>query len=291
MISEFFAGWNRFWFRDVPPHALALFRIGFGIFLLLYWGLQWPTVTLRYSTAGVVIPYIMDQEIFFVPPEVALATFGFFYACLILVTIGWATRPAALLAFCCYLYYWLLSLYIFDTSFDRLFMLVLLLLAFSGCDRTFSYSMRRRRDSWWAWQETSVFPQRLLTLQIAAIYLAVGLQKTILPDWRDGHIVYQSFVGRWGTGLSRAIAAMDLPPWMYDITAKATAFLEVGLSVGLWIRRLRWFFIIAGLLFHIAVAVFMGVWWFLAMPIAYILFFPPEEVYLFLKGHSKGKIM
>jgi hypothetical protein len=291
MIRDFLAGWSNFWFRQVPPHAQALFRIAFGLFLLISWGLQWPTVILRYSTDSVVVPFVMDQEIFFVLPEVALFTFACFYVCLFLLTIGLAMRPAAFIAFCCYLYYWLLSLYLVDAPTDLFFMMILFLLTFSGCDRAFSVSMRRRRDSWWAWQETSVLPQRIIAVQLSAIYVSIGLQKFFLPSWKDGHILYQSFVGRWATSISRTVAAMDLPPILYTVAAKGIGALEILLPIGLSWRKTRWILMAVGCLFHLIIAISLGMWWHLALPLMYILFIPPEDVYLFLKKRSNGKIL
>ena len=48
--------WNHFWFRTGPPHLLAVFRIVFGGFLLVYFGMQIPNIAMLYSRDGLLLP-------------------------------------------------------------------------------------------------------------------------------------------------------------------------------------------------------------------------------------------
>ena len=48
--------WEHWWFPEAPPHALALFRIVLGTFLLLYWGVYLPYVPLLFSDVGLAMP-------------------------------------------------------------------------------------------------------------------------------------------------------------------------------------------------------------------------------------------
>ncbi|TSC57891.1 MAG: HTTM domain protein [Candidatus Peregrinibacteria bacterium Greene0416_19] len=306
--------WNHFWFRQVPPHALALARIGFGFFLLLYFSLQFPTVAMRYSSAGIILPLFRPTTPLTViltppPPPIALLVFLVLLVFLLLFTLGWHMRIVGTVAVILYLYYWFLSLHLFDTSFDRIFLLALAVLTFSGADRVLSvrsylegyrgvrgnrryrgivFNPRTRRTLQYRPPGrgrtgripplVSVFPQRLLAIQLTVTYLGVGLQKLVLPGWDGGEVLTVGFAGRWATPLARWLLLENIPLSAYDLLIFLIIALELTLPFGLWSRRMqRWFFAL-GFLFHLGIALLLGIWWFLALPVLYILFVDPEEV-------------
>ncbi len=283
MLSRF----ERWWCRDAPPHVLAIFRVVFGSFLLLYWGLKFPYIPMLFSRAGVVLP-LYDAGLLgrlLVPPPVgvAWALFMLLILALACLTLGLCTRASALIAALLSIYYGFLSLHLFGTSFDRLFIFFLIVLSCSGADRAFSFAVWRRHGSVFAWEPTSVLPQRILAMQISATYLGVGWQKLWLPDWQSGEVLARGFVGRWGTPLAYWLARQDLPLWMYDMVVAAVKGFELILPFGVWIRRIRvWVF--GGLtLFFLSIAVLLSIWWFLILIPACILFFEPEEVHVWLQ--------
>lgn len=281
-LIRFVDQWNRWWFRQAPPHLLALFRILFGAFLLLYFGMQFPHVEMLYSREGLLMPlYLSDglPALLFTPPSAAVATllFTLFLLALLNFTIGFRTRASGAIALLFYGYCWILSLFQFGTSFDRLFLFTLLVLACSGCGRTFSVDMRLRRGSFTAWEPISILPQRLLAVQITVTYLGVGWQKLMLPAWQTGKVLAYAFVGRWATEPAWWLARQNIPLPFYDAAVWIIKAFELTIPFGLWIRRARWWFMAGGTLFHIGIAVLMGIWWFLALIPAYMLFFEPEE--------------
>ena len=274
--------WEQWWTREAPPHILALFRIVFGSFLLLYWGLKLPHVTMLFSEEGIVLP-LFDAGflgLFFAPPnsEVAWVLYSVHMGALLLLTVGLLSRVGAAIAFILSAYYWFLSLHLFGTSFDRLFLFTLLVLACSGSDRTFSVSMWWKHGSFFAWEAASILPQRLLAAQITATYLGVGWQKLWLPDWQSGEVLAYGFIGRWATPPAYALARMNFPLEVYDWAVTAIKGFEMLLPFGLWSERFRWWFFLGGALFHIGIAVLLAIWWFLVLIPAYILFYEPEEV-------------
>jgi hypothetical protein len=123
----------------------------------------------------------------------------------------------------------------------------------------------------------------LLAVQLTATYVVVGIQKWWLPLWRGGDILYYSFIGRWGTPLARWLVRAVPSPRFYDALVIMTKLLETAMPVGFWIPRVRWFFFASGLVFHALIALLLGIWWFLVLPPAYVLFLEPETVHAFLK--------
>ncbi|MEK7591550.1 MAG: hypothetical protein AAB489_05100 [Patescibacteria group bacterium] len=290
------ARWNRFFFRSAPPHALAVFRIGLGLFLLLVWGLRLPHVPMLYSSEGVVLPLMDATDVplflipfFSVPPAFpAWLLYGTLLTALVGLTVGLFARAAAFIAFLLTAYFWNLSLHIFGTSFDQLFLFTLFVLSFSPSDRGLSLLMKLKHGSFLAQEPVCVLPQRILALQITATYLGVGWQKLYLPDWQSGRILYQGFTGRWATPVA-LFAARHLPMWAYDALVELTVWFEFMIPFGLWIRRfgIRWWFFLSGTVFHTLIALFLGIWWFLILIPAYILFFEPEEVESWFERKTK----
>ncbi len=141
--------------------------------------------------------------------------------------------------------------------------------------------MLRSRGSFFAWEPVSILPQRLIAIQLTATYVGVVLQKTWLPDWQNGNILFFSFMGKWGSPLGFALAR-TLPRWTYDVLNWMVKLTEFFLPFCLWMRDWRLFAIIAGTIFHLSIAILLGIWWFLILPPAYIVFFDPRDVHKWL---------
>lgn len=286
--SSWAARWDHFWRRSGPPHVLALFRIGFGAFLLLYWGLRLPDIALLYSREGILLPLVSPQSVLgplFLPPPAWAARLILctLLASLVGLIIGYRARASAAVAFLLCAYYWCLSLYQLGASFDRLFLFLLLVLACSGCDRAFSLAMKLRHGSFWAWEATSVLPQRLIAMQISATYLGVGWQKLLLPQWQSGLVISEGFFGRWATPLAYAVGRWNLPLAVYDALNTVIKGFELLLPFGLWSRRWRPWFMLGGFVFHTMITLLLGIWWFQVLIPAYVVFFGPDETLHFLR--------
>jgi hypothetical protein len=270
---------------------MAVFRIIFGAFLLFYFALQLPHVAMLYSREGLLMPLLdpthWSTVIFTpLPAWAAYILFCVFLGTLLTFTIGLYTNGSALLIVLFYIYYWIISLFQFATSFDRLFLFTMIVLTFSGCGKTFSADMRIRCGSWVAWQPISILPQRLLSIQIMMTYLGVGWQKLMLPAWQSGEVLAWGFVGRWATPPAWWIARLNISLWWYDRMVWAIKAFECTIPFGLWSKKYRWWFFLGGALFHIGIAILLAIWWFVALIPAYILFFTPEEIEGWLRSVS-----
>ncbi len=292
-VRTFLVGWDRFWLRKAPPHPIALLRIAFGAFLLLYWLLFLPHVPQIFSRAGLVLPLITGGPLaFLLPPtsQVAWMLYAILIAALVCFTVGMCTRTAAFIALLLYAGAWILTLHLLGASFDRIFMFALLVFACSPAGNAFSVTMWRRHGSIWAWEEGSICAQRVLAVQLSATYLGVGLQKAWLPDWQSGEILAQGYTGRWATPLAYWLIRLNWPLWTYDLQVTAVKVGEFLLPFALWHRKTRWWAFAWGALFHIIIALTLAIWWFLALIPCYIVYFSPEEVLHWLHRVSKGRV-
>ncbi len=285
--AECIKTWNDWWLRLVPPHALAFCRIALGLFLLVYAGTYLPHISLLFSSKGIVLPLFAESLPAWIaqPPSplIAWLIFSLLLVCIVCFTVGFAFRAATLGILLIALYEWQLQLHLFPTSYNRLLFFTLIIFLFSGADRAFSLRMKARKGSWLAWEPISILPQRILAVQLTATYLGVGAQKLLLPGWQSGEVLTRSFMGMWATPLAFSLSRLNLPIEFYNWLVHVVTALEIALPVLLWSRQWKWWGVAIGTMFHVLISVLLGIWWFMLLPPLYILFWPPETVYRWLK--------
>lgn len=290
--------WNSFWFRTAPPHAQALLRIAFGLYLLTEAATYLPHIprmfseqALTFSSWAELAPTALQPLLEPPPVPVAYGIAGAFVLACLGVTAGIAMRTSLAVLILLFLYYWQLSFHLFPSSYHRIYFVLLWVLLISGADRTFSLRMLRTRGSIFAWEPVSIFAQRLLAVQISATYLGVGLQKAWLPAWQDGAVLSYSLINRWATPLGRWAVEQNLPFAFYSASVLGIKIFEFFLPFCLWIPRWRLLFVVLGASFHIGIAVLMSIWWFVALIPAYVVFWQPEEIHAFCRRISRGRIV
>ncbi len=273
--------WNHFFFTPIPPHSLAILRILFGAFLLLEWAVYFPRVPMLFSDHGLLVPWITQGiPSFVVHPDLttAYAIYLLHGICLILFTIGFGMRFSGFIAALLMFYYYNLSFHAFPSSYHRIFLFFLIILSMSGADCAFSLRMKIKRGAWSAYDLVPAWPQRVLQIQLTLTYLGVGLQKLVLPGWETGEVLSYAFIGRWATPLAFWVARLDLPLWFYDKLVFFVKFLHIALPFAFWMPKIRPYAAAFAALFHIGVALLLGMWWFLAMIPAYIVFWDPTDI-------------
>lgn len=297
-MNTFFDQWQAFWYRQMPPHTLALLRIAFALYLIAEALTYLPFVSTLFSEQALTFsswaPHVPSSVRLFLEPPSAIVAWtiagAYLLACLLLL-VGYRMRSALMVLILFFLYYWQLSFFLFPSSYHRIYFVVLFILLLSGADKTFSLRMLREKGSVYAWEPVSIFAQRLLAVQITFTYLGVGLQKAWLPAWQDGRALSMSLAGRWGTSLGRYVINLGLPFSFYSAAVWGIKIGEVLLPIGLWLPRWRIAAVVAGASFHIGIAVLMSIWWFVALIPAYIVFWPPEAVYEFCRKIARGRIL
>ncbi len=292
-LSVLLQRWDTWWCRQVPPHALAILRIALGIFLLLYTIPHAWHIDMLASRSGLVIPKflfessILPQWIIMPPdPLIARIIFSCSILALIGITLGYRMRFFIVVFLLLFLYYWQLTLYLFHTSYGRIFFFTLLVLLLSGADRTYSWRMKQKKGSWRAWEPVSILPTRILTIQVTMTYLIVGLQKSYLPDWQSGEILAHSFVGIWGTPLAFWFARLNFSMQWYDVLNWIVKAWEYTIPIAFWVPRFRVYAFITATLFHTFITLFLAIWWFMAMPAFFPLFLKPEDVHAWCRRHG-----
>jgi hypothetical protein len=285
--------WHSFWLKQVPPHALALTRIGFGLFMLFYTATYAGSLTTLFSNKGVAIslynnpPYEWMLAILQAPSVIVVYIV---YSILVLALIGFITgayyRISTIFCITILLYFWQLQLHLLTNSSMRLQLLIFIVLLFSNAHYTYSADARRWWGSSTAWQPITILPQRIICIQLSVTYFSVGWQKFFLPDWRSGEILTHSFIGRWATPIAFYLAKLPIPLAVWDIVNIIVKYWELIMPFGLWNKHTKLFCIITGTLFHLYIASTLAMWWFLFIPTLYHLYYAPISTYEWLKQHK-----
>lgn len=280
-----------------PPHAVAILRIAFALYLLIEAATYVPHITEMFSSDGFTfsawshflptsLQPVLDPPSPLVAHGIALV---YLLACMGLLC-GFGMRFSLILLLFLNLYYWQVSFFEFPSSYHRIYFVLQFLLLFSGADKTFSLRMLRTHGSIFAWENVCVFAQRVLMVQLTITYLGVGLQKTWLPDWQDGAALSHSIINRWATPLGRWVVEQNLPFGFYSVAVLGIKIGEFFLPCMLWLRDWRILAVFLGASFHIGIAALMSIWWFIPLIACYILFWPSEEVYLWFKRQFPASI-
>ncbi|MGI9591616.1 MAG: HTTM domain-containing protein [Myxococcota bacterium] len=269
-----FAPWNRFWFERPARYGLAAFRILFGSLLVWYIARNAGLVELLYSAEGVYVPYLLPDLAPGVP--VAHALFAAWLALAGLFTLGLWTRIVTPLLLGLHLYHYALSHAVTHSAYDRLILLFLLYLCLARTDRVWSLGARLARDRGAPSPSECIrssFASRLIQIQLAVFYLGVGLQKLANPAWHTGDVLRFNFQGDWAGALGFWIVGLEPPPWAFTLGAWGVIVLEISIGFGLFSRRLRPLFVVAGAGFHTSVLLVLGFPEFFVCICAYVLFF------------------
>jgi hypothetical protein len=274
--------WERFWFRDVETSTLALFRIAFAVVVLAW------TVSL----APALYSFFADDGILPGHPDGGRGAWGLLelnssaaavttlylllLAGAICLAFGFKTRLAAVVVFVCLVSFarrdpWVLN------SGDLLIVVLAfyLMLAPSGAALSVDRWLRARRR-FWEFPRRSLWPLRLIQVQVSLLYFFAVWAKLRGATWNDG------------TAVSYALRIEDLerfpvPGFVTDslllvnLLTYGTLVVELALAILVWNGKLRPWVLLLGVTLHLGIdyAVRVGFFSYAAL-VAYVAFVTPE---------------
>jgi len=265
--------WNAWWLASPDPYRLAAFRVLFGAYLFCYFVEMLPYAELMFSTGGVYVPYLVPDLA--LPPVVATVVFVIFLGAIAAFTAGYHTRLTTRLVFGGYLYFYFLNLAVKNTAYDRLNLILLLVLSLAPADGAWTLT-RTRRDR----ESASGWAVRLIAWQIALLYFGAGLWKLTAPAWHEADMLRMTLVGPWGTPMAFAVAGA-IPSAGYVLINWSVILVEMGMPVLLVLRRTRTAAFGAGFAFHFGNWIFLGLPEFMNVVTAYVLFADRRSVKVF----------
>jgi hypothetical protein len=274
LLARAWAGWSRWAFAPIDTAPMAALRIAVGL-LTIGWTLSLlPDAGTFLGTSGVQhdLPSY-DNGAWTVQlgsPYVVLAVL---LAAAVALTVGWRTRVASVVVAVLLLAIqrrdpWILN------SGDLLLRELAFFVMLMPAGETWSLDARRRGVE----RLRAPWGLRLVQLQISALYLFSVWAKVRGNDWNDG------------TAVGLALQLEDLQRFTLP-TALSTSLLvsavltysslavEASLAFGLWLPRLRYWVMAAGVGLHLGIEASLLIGWFsLAVISSYVAFVPAAHL-------------
>ena len=276
--------WERFWFRDVETSTLALFRIAFAL-VVVAWTI---------SLAPALYSFYGDDGILPSQPDGPLGSWGLLqldsgpvavtivYLLLLVgalcLAFGFKTRLAAVVVFVCLVSFarrdpWVLN------SGDLLVIVLsfYLMLAPSGAALSVDRWLAAR-PRFWEFPRRSLWPLRLIQVQVSLLYFFAVWAKLRGDTWNDGTAVSYAF-------RIEDLERFPVPGFVTDslllvnLLTYGTLAVELALAILVWNGKLRPWVLLLGVGLHLGIdyAVRVGFFSYAAL-VAYIAFLPPETV-------------
>lgn len=295
--------WNRFWFTPELPQSLGLLRILCGLMLLythFVWGLDlraflgadgWNGAELLRELQVGAAPTSHFSFWWWIP-EAHLATAHWLcLGILLLFTLGVCTRITSVLALVITVSYAHRAM-LANFGLDQINTVIVFYLALSRCGDAYSMDRlwTRYRTAYRELQQgripakqvaaphwTNRLATRLLQFHLCVIYFSAGTAKLQGESWWTGEAV-------WRVAANFEHQSVDLTwlahvPWLVNLLTHATVFFEISFGFLIWNRRLRPVILSFGVLLHLGIGMFLGLWPFgLAMVFSYLCFASPVTV-------------
>ena len=266
--------WNDLWFKTVSTAPVGLVRIAIG-FLIFCAALQlWPDRFVWFSERGILptdlaIQYNHDYTdgprlitfLYGASDNLITAFFVVYILAAFLMTIGLWTRPALFLV-------WLglnaihnRNMIVNTNGGDQIMLIFTAYLFMARSDGAFSVSrlLRIRAGKEGADAPTMlIWPQRLMQLQVAVVYLSTFLHKTLGDLWQHGTAVYYPYmVKEFHRFPVPGLNSHNMT--FIEFSTYATLAVELALGTLIWVPRLRLYVIFAGVLLHLGIEYAMNI--------------------------------
>jgi len=298
-MSNFSEAWRRFFAEERDALVLGLLRMAISA-LLFFNGLR---RILELSRDG----YFADYFHLPLIPEQWLPSHAGYQLLLDLqllaslcALIGFLPREALLSA---------ASLGLYFIACDRLqyhnnrYALLLLgfLLAFTPCDRSFSFVRGRAHTLPREQRNGPTFARRLFQIQVSLIYLGSTGGKLLDADWRSGQVLFMRYAHmpeycvQHGLPVPAWALAILTSAWFASVAAKAAIASELFISLGIWWPRTRRLALWLGVIFHIGIELTARVelfsWLMLSAYLAFVVPEVRERRFEFVPGHARAALL
>jgi hypothetical protein len=261
-MNAILGAWNRFFFAEQSPVPLALFRIVYGLLVIMtilllkadwiswYGHHAWMSLdTMRELESGVRL------NLFTLLPKDdrwIIALFWIFLASAALLTVGFLSRLNSIVVYLCLASIQQRNLYIIHGG-DTFLRVAGFFLIFAPAGAALSVDRLVRV---WRGREQSELParrpwaQRMIQIELSLVYVATFCWKLKGTAWMEGSALFYIFH-------VFELQRFPLPDWLLQpgilkLGTWSAMALEFSLGTLIWIRRIRYKVLAAGLLFHLS---------------------------------------
>lgn len=285
LLKRAWDAWDIFWFGGKDLTALALLRISLGLTMFLMYVSRQSDVA-RFYGENSIVPRAMTNELipefyrmsfswFFWPDSLAATVHAVFVFLLLLMTLGVGGRIVIAVAWVLHMGF-LYRNYSVAFGGDLIGGIFLFYLAGTQCSERLSLwnYLRGRKGAEVSDLATNVF-YRLIQLQLCVIYAFTGFEKLKGLTWWDGTALWTVFANSQLTIID--FSWMRHFPTIISLITFSTIALEIYWPALVWQKKLRLPVLLAGISFHLGIAVVMALPTFASIMLSpYWLFAPPE---------------
>jgi len=285
--------WNDFFFEPIPAYSLGLFRIVFAAVILLDLCLLAPDALVWFGEKGTLpVNYatrltggIRVNALTWLPASdfSVECFFAFTFLSVILLLAGYKTRVASVLVWIC-----LTSLHHRNTfilnSGDTLMRNLSFFLIFAPTDMAYSvdrYLRLKRGIEKPGVPLMAPWPLRLMQIQVSVMYLATVFWKLKGTMWLDGTAVF--YITRLDEFKHYPTPLFMQSLWFSRLATWSSLAVELSMGTLIWVRRLKYPVLLAGVMLHLGLEYTMNVpvfqWVVLS---SFILFVEPEDIARFV---------
>jgi Vitamin K-dependent gamma-carboxylase len=276
--------WERFWFAPGKTSTLAVFRIAFGV-VILGWAISLAPPLYSFFSDDGILPAQPDSgpgswgilQLFSSQAAVTVLYLLLLVAATSLI-VGFASRLAALVVWVGLVSFGRRDPWILNSGDLMLSVLAFyLVLAPSGAALSVDRWLRARAR-FWTFPVRSMWPLRLIQVQVSMLYFFAVWEKVRGQTWNDGTAVSYAF-------RIEDLERFPLPSFLTDslvisnVLTFGTLAMELALAILVWNRKLRPWVLLGGVALHLGIdfGVRVGFFSFAAL-VAYVAFLPPDTV-------------
>jgi predicted DCC family thiol-disulfide oxidoreductase YuxK len=268
-IHDIRKAWNGFFFAPVSPGPMAIYRIALGAVALCNYLLLEPDLIMWFGQKGALTPATaklvsggLGYSLFALLPATDGAVwFLFIVGCLASFTlmIGLFTRISAIV-----LYLTLISFSHRDpvvlNSGDSFLRIASFFTIFSQAGA--AYSIDRliriaRGKEHGPPQFVAPWAQRLIEVQVCYVYLYTFIWKAMGPMWLNGIALY--YTSRLSEFWRFPLPYVFEHLWTIKLATWGTLALEFSLGVLVWIKELRYWVLLGGVVLHLGIDYTMNI--------------------------------
>jgi hypothetical protein len=257
--------WHEFFFTPEPAVTVAIFRLLFGVILVVHGLLLWPHASLWYGPQGF-LPDRQYVQIYgrsrftvfhFLPnsdltAKVVLAAFIVAAAAL---SVGILTTVSAIITFVL-----LVSIHNRNPAVlhggDDVLRVMAFLLIFASAGVDLSVDRFATSGRLFVGEYASPWVLRLMQLQVSIIYLRAGLAKLGGAAWLEGSAAYYpTQVQEYRRfPVPRALTS----PFWIKLATWGTILTELGVGTAIWVKEFRFAILLCGFAFHLVLEYFLN---------------------------------
>lgn len=261
--------WNRFFFEPIPATSIAVYRILYGIMVLVYAWYVWREFSMWVIEPGVVSSEAVASltgPVFSVFPYLpagngwVIGFFWIFVGAAVSLTLGFQTRLCTFIVFLALVSLQHRNPFMLNGGFVFLRLAsFFLLFSHAGAELSVDRWLRVRRglEDGSGPVLKAPWAQRMIQFEVSLLYLCTSLWKARGTMWLDGSAVYN---------VSRVpvLQNFDLPyifehMWAMRVASWYTLAVEFALGVFIWVPKLRPWLLLMGVLLHVGIELGMTV--------------------------------